>query len=115
MPLSFKKVKPVDFEDFTALPQVNTEIRLRLQNLKFQTEPQLEQAKDVLASAFGEEKARVRQFMDDNYMSPIGLQELQAYLLGGEQGLEQYRERVNMAMDKAVDKVMKEAASESNR
>ncbi len=110
MPLSLKKIKmaPVDFEDFTAMPQVNQELRLRLQNLKFQTEAQLDQAKDVLSSAFPEEKAQVRKFLDDNFVGAITLQELQAYLLGGEASLVEYRERVTRAMDKAIEKSMEE-------
>lgn len=116
MPLALKKLTlaPVDFEDFQAMPEVNQELRLRLSNLKFATESQINQAKDVLASAFPTEKARVRQFFDDNFSGTITLQELQSYLLGGEEGLEEYRERVHRTLDKTIDKAVEKTIHESN-
>lgn len=108
MPLSFKKLKPVDFEDFQATPQVDTELKLRIQNLKFSTEEQLKQAKDLLAKAFPDHETQVRQFMDDNQMGAISLQELQAYILGGEEMLAQYLKQVDKALDKTIEKALGE-------
>lgn len=115
MPLALKKLKmvPVDFEDFQAMPEVNQELRLRLQNLKFQTESQIDQAKDVISSAFPNDKAQVRQFLDDNFATTITLQELQSYLLGGESALTEFRERTNKAMDTAIEKVMERSINET--
>ncbi len=106
MSLKFDKIKPVEFGDFAAMPQLTTEIKLRAQNLKFGTDDQLEQAKDVLASAFGDDKSRVRQFMDENFMGAYALQELQSYLLGGENMLENYRRQIERAVEKKMDKAM---------
>lgn len=114
MPLGFKKIKPVDFEDFTAMPQVTPELRLRVQNLKFATTDQLEQAKDVLSSAFPEDKDRVRKFMEDNYMGAISLQELQAYLIGGEEMLERFRRNFDKVIDKSAEKALGEMSNEIN-
>lgn len=108
MPLAFKKIKPVDFEDFQATPQLNTELKLRVQNLKFASTEQIENAKEVLSSAFPDNKEQVRKFMDDNFMGAIALQELQAYLLGGEDMLNRYRQEIDKLMDKSAEKALKE-------
>lgn len=112
MPLAFKKIKPVDFEDFTAVPQMTTELKLRIQNLKFDTEAQIEKAKDTLSVAFPDEKEKVRAFMDENLMGAVGLQELQAYLLGGEEMLEHYRQHFNEVMKASTDKTLRKLEAE---
>lgn len=82
MKLQFDKVEEIGFGDLQVRPNVTPELRLRLEEIKFDTEADLQEAKEVLSSVFGEHKDEVRAFMDVN-MVKFSLQQLQAYLIGG--------------------------------
>lgn len=106
--LTFAKVQPVRFGDFTAMPEkLTSEAKLRINNLGFATESQIEEAKKALSECFGASSAEVKAFMDDN-MSVSDLQSLQTYLTQGPQGLKTLQEAVNGAIQEAMRKAKDE-------
>lgn len=104
MALQFSKYEPVQFGDLKVMPEVNPEKRLRLQSLKI-TEDNLDEARELLANCFGNYKATIYAFMENNLFLRDYF-ELRTYLLEGERGLEAYRKQVDRMLDSKVDEVL---------
>lgn len=92
MALQLKKLKAIEFDDdFALTPKVTTELKLRLQGLKFDTKDGIENGIDVISRCFPEEdRDRVKNFLID-HATIIGLYQLQGYLA---YGIEDMEERV---------------------
>lgn len=105
MSLSFNKIQKINFGGLEVLPKMNTELKMRLQEVDAKTEAGLGEMKQVLSECFGDKASEVRQFMDEN-MSVIDLYELQAYLLGGDKGVELYHSNLDKAMEKSMEGVI---------
>lgn len=78
MALSFNGLEPVEFGGKECTPKLDTELKLRLSQIKAYTEADDE----VLASAFPDDEVYVREFLKDK-MTVLEKQTLHAYLLGG--------------------------------
>ena len=78
MALSFSGIQPVEFGGKDCTPKLDTELKMRLAQIKTYTEAD----DDVLASAFPDDEAYVRAFLKDE-MTVLEKQTLHAYLLGG--------------------------------
>ena len=78
MALSFSGIQPVEFGGKDCTPKLDTELKMRLAQIKTYTEAD----DDVLASAFPDDEAYVRAFLKDK-MTVLEKQTLHAYLLGG--------------------------------
>lgn len=85
--LKFEQVKKIQFGDLKVTPKVDKEMELRLRNISFSSEPEIEEAKEVLSSCFGADSKAVKNFMDEN-LTVFNLSVLQAYLLGGNQAVD---------------------------
>lgn len=92
MALKLKKLKAIEFdEDFTLTPKVTTELKLRLQELKFDSTDNIKNGIEVISKCFGEDdRERVKEFLDQ-HATVMGLYQIQAYLA---YGIEDMAERV---------------------
>lgn len=105
MTLEFKETEAVKFGSIIAIPSVNAELKLRIGQIRFNTNETVNTAINVLSSAFGDKSYEVAEFMRKN-MGANQLQKLQAYLVGGEDGLEMYERQMNRLTDKMMDKAL---------
>lgn len=79
MALSFNGVEPVSFGGKECTPKINTELKMRLSEIK-----EYDSAADiVLASVFPDDEAYVLKFLQEK-MTTLDKQILHAYLIGGD-------------------------------
>lgn len=104
MALQLNKIESVKIGTVEALPQVDGELRLRIGGLKFGTTQEIEEAREVLASAFGDQKAEILKELNDPKLPIFELQRLQAYLQGGDAAVAAYDNSFSRAVDKLIDK-----------
>lgn len=105
--LSFDGIQPVAFGGKDCMPKVNVEQRLRLRELKFDTEADAERSDKIMAECFPEDTSYVSDFLKEQ-MTPFEKQQLRAYLIGGAGSVRVLDEAINGAISKA----MKEAGNE---
>lgn len=100
--LHFNGLEPIDFKGKLCEPKMDVEKKLRLANIKFETEAQIKEADEILASCFDEEYAKdfIREKLstDDKII-------LKTYLCNGETGLN----RLSSATDGAIEKYITRA------
>lgn len=100
--LHFNGLEPIDFKGHMCEPKVDAEKKLRLSNTKFETQEQIREADDILASCFEDEFAKnfIREKLstDDKVV-------LKTYLVSGETGLN----RLSKASDGAIEKYISRA------
>lgn len=109
----FAKVEPIRFGDFEAMPEkMTTETKLRLQNLKFDTETQIQEAMNLLADCFGAQTQQVKEFMEGN-MFVNDLVDLQIYLTQGPQSYADMKESYKKALDYNLMESMKKGQDEA--
>ena len=92
MALKLKKLKAIEFDDdFTLTPKVTAELKLRLQDLKFDSADNIKNGIEVISKCFGEDdRERVKQFLDE-HATVLGLYQIQAYLA---YGIEDMQDRI---------------------
>lgn len=98
--LSFDGIQPVMFGGKDCMPSLDAELRLRIQNLKFDTDADRAHSDEVLAKAFPKDRDYVEDFLKKQ-MSDMEKQKLQAYLLGGMSAVR--------TLDQAIERVMNQA------
>lgn len=86
MALSIKTKQSVEFDGKAYIPEVNTELRMRLGQLNVETDEDLEEAYEVIASCFPKDKEKVKGLLQQ--ITTVDLQFIRAYLIGGEKTLE---------------------------
>ena len=100
--LHFNGLEPIDFKGKLCEPKMDVEKKLRLSNIKFETETQVKEADEVLASCFEEEYAKnfIREKLstDDKIV-------LKTYLCNGETGLN----RLSTVTEGAIEKYITRA------
>lgn len=99
--LQFNKLQPIGFGDKELTPVANTEMKLRLQQAKGDTEEDLKNLIELISKCFGDDAKFVKDFID-KYMTLVDIYRLQAYIAGGEKMLEV----INNNFDKAFEKEM---------
>ena len=92
MALKLKKLKAIEFDDdFTLTPKVTAELKLRLQDLKFDSADNIKNGIEVISKCFGEDdRERVKQFLDE-HATVLGLYQIKAYLA---YGIEDMQDRI---------------------
>lgn len=95
--LSFDGIQPVRFGGRDCTPKLNTELRLRLQGLKFSTDADAEKANKILAECFPDDQEYVLAFLSDQ-MTPFEKQQLSAYLISGPSMIRILDEKIAEAM-----------------
>ena len=101
--LHFNGLEPIDFKGKLCEPKLDVEKKLRLSNIKFETETQIKEADEVLASCFEEEYAksfiREKLSVDDKIV-------LRTYLCNGETGLNRLSSVTEGAIEKYITRVI---------
>lgn len=102
MALRLKKLKAIEFDDeFTLTPKVTTELKLRLQELKFDTEDNINHGIDIISKCFSEDdREKVKDFLNE-HATVMGLYQIQAYLA---YGVEDMAERVEKSTSDLANK-----------
>lgn len=98
MALSFNGLEPVNFGGKDCTPRINTEIKLRLSQIKEYDA----NTDEVLASAFPDDEDYVLKFLKDK-MTTFDKQTLHVYLIGGELMVGKVLEQVSATMKGAVN------------
>lgn len=104
MALQLNKAVAVKIGECEAIPRVNAELRLRIGELKFQTETEIQNAREVMASAFGSKKDEMLNELNDPDLPIFELQRLQVYLQGGDNAVAAFDDSFCKAVDKLIDK-----------
>lgn len=99
MALSFNGLEPVAFGGKECTPKINTELKLRLSQIKEYNDS----ADEILASAFPDDESYVLDFLR-NRMVVLEKQTLHLYLMGGEKMVEKIWEQLDGVMNKGVAK-----------
>ena len=107
----FSSINPGRFGDFEAMPNINSEMKLRLKTLQIKGEQDVENAISIMSKCFDEQE-KVREFMEKNMFAADFLR-LRAFLAEGPQGLKQYDDAIKSAIDKEVDAAIAEARKEA--
>lgn len=97
MALDFNGLQPVGFGGKECKPELNTELKLRLSQIKNYND----EADEVLASAFPKNEAYVKKFLSEN-MTVIEKEMLHAYLLGGDQMVAQVQAKITQTFEEAM-------------
>jgi hypothetical protein len=102
--LKFSGIQPVQFGAKDCTPAtIDTETRLRLDRLRFDTEADTKKAEETLAGCFPDDEAYVLEFIRTK-MTETDKRYLQAYLTGGERAITALDESIKTAI---ADKIAK--------
>ena len=104
--LSFSGLQPVSFGGKECAPKLDTEIRLRISNVKLDTASDIEHAAKVFAEAFPDDKDYVRDFIE-NQMTGYEVRELQVYLTQGAKAAKDISDVIKSAMAEEIRKAAK--------
>lgn len=97
MALSFNGLEPVTFGGKDCTPKINTELKLRLSQIKEYNDA----ADEILASAFPDDENYVLDFLR-NKMVALEKQTLHVYLMGGEMMVSKVLNKLDEAMSEGV-------------
>ena len=103
--LHFNGLEPIDFKGKQCEPVIDAEKKLRLQNIKFDTESNIEKADEVLCSCFEEKYAK--DFIR-NKLSTDDKVVIKTYLVGGETAVNRMSDVTNNAIEKYVERAIEE-------
>lgn len=102
-------IEPVELGDKQCKPRLDADKRLRLAEIKFNTQAEKRKAIQVIASCFPEDEEFVTEFLTDE-AGDQDLQLLALYLRGGQNALNAYQQ----AYDKLMADVVAKAQEETN-
>lgn len=101
--LHFNGLEPIDFKGHLCEPKMDAEKRLRLTNTKMETEEEIKEADEILASCFDDDFAK--KFIKKN-LSTLDKVVLKTYLTGGETGLNQFSKATDGAIEQYITRAM---------
>ena len=101
--LHFNGLEPIDFKGKLCEPKMDTEKKLRLANTKFDTEEQIKEADEILASCFEEQYAK--KFIKEKLSIDDKLV-LKTYLCNGETGLNRLSNVTEGAIEKYITRAL---------
>ncbi len=104
MAFKTKLMEEVEFGEISEIPQLTTELRMRLDRISFKTESDTKNAIEILASAFPVHKTEIIEYLSSPQMPTIELSRLRAYLTGGDAAVAALDNSFNIAIEKAIDK-----------
>lgn len=106
--LHFNGLEPIDFKGKLCEPKMDTEKKLRLSQVKFETEEQIREADEILSSCFDDDYAktfiREKLSVDDKVV-------LKTYLCNGETGLNRLSTVTEGAIEKYITRAMDKGAN----
>lgn len=103
MALKFAGIEPVEFGGKSCTPRIDADKRLRLSQLKFNTEADITKANKVIASCFPNDEQFVEEFLT-NQIADSDRQVLALYLRGGQRALDAYNKAIEDMMAEALEK-----------
>lgn len=109
--LKFSGIQAVEFDGRDCMPTIDTGKRLRLSNVKFTTDAEIEKANQVLASCFPDDEEYVLDFLTHK-MTPSDKRILQTYLLQGEKAIAMLDRSVDTFAEKIAEGAMEGANNE---
>lgn len=98
MALSFNGIEPVTFGGKECTPKINTELKMRLSQIKDYNA----EADEVLASAFPDDEKYVLEFLQEK-MTTFDKQTLHVYLVGGETMVSKVLAQIDETMKGAIN------------
>lgn len=101
--LHFNGLEPIDFKGKLCEPKMDVEKKLRLANTKFDTEEQIKEADEILASCFDEQYAK--KFIKEKLSIDDKLV-LRTYLCNGETGLNRLSSVTEGAIEKYITRAL---------
>jgi len=107
--LHFNGLEPIDFKGHMCEPKLDVEKKLRLSQIKFETEEQIREADDILASCFDEKFAK--DFIKEK-LSTDDKVVLRTYLCNGETGLNRLSNVTEGAIEKYITRAMEESQND---
>ena len=112
--LKFSGLQPVEFNGRDCTPQIDTGRRLRLSRLNFNSEADIKNANEILASCFPNDEDFVLDFLT-NKMLPTDKRILASYLLNGEKAIAMLDRTSDAYAEKMVNKMVEEATLEEKK
>lgn len=109
MALKFAGIEPVEFGTRSCTPRIDADKRLRLSQLKFNTQTEITKANGVIASCFPDDEEFVADFLN-NQIGDTDRQVLALYLRGGQAALDAYQKAIDEMMAEALAKAKQEQA-----
>lgn len=101
MALTFSGIQPVNFGGKDCRPEINTETKLRLN----QIERYDDETDEALASAFPKDEAYVKKFLAEQ-MTAFEKQKLHAYLTGGMDLVDKVEKEIEQRFHESFGKAM---------
>lgn len=105
MAFNVKTKRTVNFDDKEFTPEIDTETRMRLGEVKFDTEANLQEAYEVIAGCFPKNKKEILSYLPK--ITLFEVQELRAYLLGGEKAVQVIDDELARSIRVADDELKK--------
>lgn len=110
MALTFETIQPIKLDGKTCTPVVDAEARLRLSMLKgFNTESEVKKAAEIISECFPNEKEYVAGKVLG--LTPMDLDELRTYLVGGYSAIKRLTETYTHQIDKLMSERMNRAVA----
>jgi len=103
--LKFNGLEPIEFKGRLCEPKLDTEKKLRLSAVKFDTIEDIKEADDILASCFEEEFAK--SFIREKLSTDDKLV-LKTYLVQGETGINRLSEATQGAIETYITRAMEQ-------
>lgn len=113
MALKIAGIEPVEFGSKSCKPHLDADKRLRLSQLKFDTDTNRARANEVIASCFPDDEEFVLDFLK-NEISENDRQLLALYLRGGQTAIDAYQRAYENLMNEALEKAKTEAKDGQN-
>lgn len=107
--LHFNGLEPIDFKGHMCEPKLDVEKKLRLSQIKFETEEQIKEADSILASCFDEKFAK--DFIKEKLSTDDKIV-LRTYLCNGETGLNRLSSVTEGAIEKYITRAMEESQND---
>lgn len=104
MAFKTKLIEPVEFGEISELPQVTTELRMRLEQARFDTDDNIKDSIEVISSAFPKNKDAIREYLSSPAIITFELARLRGYLTGGDVAVAALDNSFNVAIEKVVDR-----------
>lgn len=96
MAFTTKTKQSVEIDGVSYVPEITTELRMRLGEINFNTEEDTKEAYSVLASCFPGKESKMKSLLPK--IPALDLQFMRAYLLGGDNAVKVVEEELVRAM-----------------
>ena len=96
MAFTTKTKQSVEIDGVSYIPEITTELRMRLGNINFDTEENTQEAYSVISECFPGKQSKIKSLLPK--IPVLDLQFMRAYLLGGETAVKVVEQELARAM-----------------